>query len=363
MALGFARVGPRLARHASGLATPGTPRIMRSDVSDIVFHFAVEEHFMNSGKLAGPLMYLWRPSPVVTIGRHQNPWKECVLSRMEAEGVALVRRRTGGGAIFQDPGCSVFTFLGPSDSFSIDKNFDVILGALNRCGIKAERQGRNDLTVNGKKISGSAFRHAPDRKVSLHHGTVLVNTDMQALQRYLTPDKRKLEAKGIASIAARVMNLQESFPEFNHDVLCEGFIAEFREAYDAQEVPVETLDESSGVAVDPAFRALRDELEDKEWRFGRTPEFSHQLETRIDGVGVFDVRLQVIEGRVSQAVIFSDALYPDVIDGAMKALVGADYGREGIRKALESLQPLCMEDGPKKLLHALVDWLVANVDD
>ena len=86
---------------------------------------------------------------------------------MEEDGVGLVRRRSGGGTVYMDPGNTVFTFLAPSELFSIDQNFDIVLGALNQCGVQAERSGRNDITVDGKKISGSAFKHSPDRGVSL----------------------------------------------------------------------------------------------------------------------------------------------------------------------------------------------------
>lgn len=347
----------------SGEAPAGVPRILRSDETDIIFHFAVEDYLMQYAKLTGPLLYVWRPSPTVTIGRHQNPWKECVLSKLDEEGVKLVRRRSGGGAVFQDLGCSVFTFIAPSSIFSIDRNFDLVLGALRRMGVDAERSGRNDLTVDGRKMSGSAFKHAPDKGVSLHHGTILVDTDFQALQRYLTPDKRKLQAKGIASVGARVMNLKESFPALDHDAFCEAFIAEFRDTYDAQSTAVEQITGASDMAQDPAFAAFRSELQDKDWRLGRTPEFSHHLETRVDGVGVFDVRLQVIEGKVLEAVIFSDALYPEVIDQAMRVLAGAEYGRAGIKVALDGLQAEFPEAGPRRLLDSLTEWLVANVDD
>lgn len=341
----------------------GVPRILRSDETDITFHFAVEDYLMQCAKVEGPLLYLWRPSPTVTIGRHQNPWKECVLSKLEEDGCGLARRRSGGGAVFQDMGCSVFTFISPSPSFSIDRNFDVVLGALRRLGVEADRKGRNDLTVGERKMSGSAFKHAPDRGVSLHHGTILVDTDFKALQRYLTPDKRKLQAKGIASVGARVMNLKEDFPEIDHDALCQAFISEFRDVYDAHSVQVERMTQSSGMALEPDFHGFRSELEDDNFRFGRTPEFSHHLETRVDGVGIFDVRLQVVEGRVSEAVIFSDALFPDVIDRAMAVLTGVDYRRAGLKGALDSLQPEFTDAGPRLLLDTLAAWLVENVDD
>jgi len=337
--------------------------MLRSEERDIVFHFAAEEFFMNSAKVTAPLMYLWRPDPVVTIGRHQNPWKECRLAQLEEDGVALQRRRSGGGCIFQDPGCSVFTFISPSGQFNIDKNLEIVLGALRRCGVNAEKKGRNDLVFEGRKMSGSAFRHVPDRGVSLHHGTILIDTDFQALQRYLTPDKRKLQAKGIASVGARVMNLREQFSDLSHGSLCDAFEAEFREVYGAHETEVEILDASSPTASEAAFQAVVAELRSPEWRLGRTPDFSHKLDTRIDGIGVLDVHLEVVGGKIQEAVIFSDALFPEVISQAMMALKDAKYGRHGIRAALDGLRPEFEEEGPKVLLQALTDWLSAEVDD
>lgn len=319
---------------------------------------------MQKVQLTGPLMYLWRPSPVITIGRHQNPWKECILSQLEADGVKLARRRSGGGAVFQDLGCSVFTFIAPSDKFSIDQNFDVVLGALKRLGITAERSGRNDITVDGKKISGSAFKHAPDRKVSLHHGTILVETDFQALQRYLTPDKRKLQAKGIASVGARVLNLKDSFPSLNHSNWSDAMISTYEETVGSgMKLEIEEIREDSPIAREPGLLEYRSEVTSPDWNLGRTPEFSHQLDTRIDGIGVFDVRMEVVAGRVEEAVIFSDALYPEVIDKSMAALTGVEYGRRGIHAALSAIASEVGEGGPRQTLEALTNWLVSNVDD
>lgn len=317
---------------------------------------------MQKGEIAGPVLYLWRPSPVITIGRHQNPWKECKLAQMEEEGVALVRRRSGGGAVFQDPGCSVFTFLDPSKVWSMDRNFNVVIGGLRRLGITAERQGRNDLTVDGKKMSGSAFKHGNDPDVSLHHGTLLVDTDMSALSRYLTPDKRKLQAKGIASVGARVANLRALAPSLTHDDICNALISEFCSQVGAQDIPVEEIDASSSIAQNEAFRRYRAEIADDEWRLGRTPEFSHQLDTRIDGVGVFDVRLQVTGGVIDEVAIFSDALYPDVIDQLIVSLKGVEYGRRGLSAAFQDLHTQVAEGGPRQMLDAFAEWVLSEVD-
>lgn len=347
-----------------GGAALGRPRILSSDITDMTFAFSVEEYLLQSAVLHGPVMYLWRPAPVIAIGRHQNPWKECVLAKMEEDGVQLVRRHSGGGAVFMDPGTTTFTFLSPAAVWSIDRNFDIVLGALRRCGVQAERTGRNDMMFDGHKISGSAFKHVPNRGVSLHHGTVMLNADMQALQRYLTPDKRKLQAKGITSVGARVKNLRDKFPALDHEVLCQALIAEFCQSYKVDgPVPVEVMDKQSPMAHEPEFLAYREQLERKEWNLGRTPEFSHKLETRIDGVGIFDVHMQVTGGKITEAVIFSDGLFPNVIEDAMQALVGVAYGRQGVRTALDELKPRFTEPGPCQLLEALTDWLFNNLDD
>jgi len=318
---------------------------------------------MSAAKVEVPLLYLWRPGPVVTIGRHQNPWKECVLSKLEEDGVGLVRRRSGGGAIFQDQGGTVFTFISPSGKFNIDQNLEIVLGGLRRCGVSAEKKGRNDLTFEGRKISGSAFKHAPDRGVSLHHGTVLIDADFGALQKYLTPDKRKLQAKGIASVGARVMNLKDEFASLTHGDVWDALIAEFREVHGVGSVEVEELHKDSPMALDPAFQPFYDEVNNAEWRFGRTPDFSHKMDTRIDGVAVFDVQMDVHAGKVKEAVIFSDALYPDVITAVVDALAGVQYGRKGIGAALDGLRPSFPEEGPRTCLDALTTWMLENVDD
>jgi lipoate-protein ligase A len=132
---------------------------------------------------------------------------------MEADDVPLVRRKSGGGAVYQDLGNSIFSFMQRA-SFSYDykgENNQTLLHALELCGINAESTGRNDLTFEGKKISGSAFKldTFKGRTSSLHHGTLLIDIDLNGVTKYLNPNKAKLQSKGINSVASRVMNLSE----------------------------------------------------------------------------------------------------------------------------------------------------------
>ena len=181
-------------------------------------------------------MFLWRNQPTIIIGKHQNPWKECHVQKLEQDGVILARRKSGGGCVYQDLGNSVFSFINPISDFSKQDfktlNNEVLINSLSSFGIKAEASGRNDMVVDGKKISGSAYKlklgkSNGEGRRSLHHGTMLLNLDLNALSRYLNPNKKKLESKGVSSVISRVMNLSEVAPHIDHDNFCSALEAAF----------------------------------------------------------------------------------------------------------------------------------------
>jgi lipoate-protein ligase A len=227
----------------------------------------------------GPLIFLWRNEPTVTIGRHQNPWKECNVAKLDEHGVNVFRRQSGGGAVFQDLGCTTFTLLSPEGDHSIDRNFDLVVQALRDLGFGgAERKGRNDIVVDGAKVSGSAFNLS--NGVFLHHGTLLVATDMGGLGKYLTPHKKKLESKGVASVAARVTNLSAVQPELSHDSVAEALCASFRKTYGLAEADTRptVLDRSSALCTTPEFTEMELSFKDWDWRFGSSPKFTPAAE-------------------------------------------------------------------------------------
>ena len=108
-------------------------KLYRGDSTSVFFNLAFEEWLLEE-KPKEPVLFLWRNSPCINIGRHQNPWKECRLSVMDQEGCQLVRRYSGGGAVFQDLGCTTFTFLNPANESSIDRNFDILEKAFEKIG-------------------------------------------------------------------------------------------------------------------------------------------------------------------------------------------------------------------------------------
>ena len=308
-------------------------RILKSAVTNPWFNLATEDWIFNTLDPDSHTLFLWRNSETVVIGRSQNPWVECKTDKMEQDNVFLARRQSGGGAVFHDLGNTNFTFLSPKDDYDQTANFTIIINSLKSLGIKATLSGRNDMQVGDKKISGSAFKHAIDR--SFHHGTLLVNADMQKLDDYLNPHPLKLQAKGIKSVRSRVANLVEFNKDINHEILSDAIIEAFCEYY-GQTVAVEELDEAS-LAEQPTLNKYYQQMADWDWRFGKTPEFSHRIETRFDW-GLIDLHMDVKQAVIEEVVIFSDALNVELIDLLEQTLTGVKYNRYEVQAKLDKLK-------------------------
>jgi lipoate-protein ligase A len=274
---------------------------------------------------------------------------------MAADDVFLARRQSGGGAVFHDLGNTNFTFLSPKHAYDQTANFTIIINALKKLGIDATLSGRNDMQVGDRKISGSAFKHAADR--SFHHGTLLVNANMQKLGDYLNPHPLKLKAKGIKSVRARVANLVEFNDAINHETLSDAIIEAFREYY-GETVPVEQLDEAS-LAKQPTLNAYYQQMADWDWRFGKTPEFTHHIETRFDW-GMMDVHMDVKQAVITEVVIFSDALNVELIDLLKETLTGVKYNKKEIKDTLDDLAKAQPELAAQ--VNEFEKWLVGEME-
>ena len=217
-----------------------------------MFNLATEEYIFEHVDITNPILFLWRNSPTIIIGKHQNPWKECHVQRLEEDNIVLARRKSGGGCVYQDLGNSVFSFINPIDDFAKQDfktlNNEVLLNSLKSFGVVGEASGRNDLTVDGKKVSGSAYKLKLGKKDgsgkrSLHHGTMLLDLELGALGKYLNPNKKKLESKGVSSVISRVMNLKEAVPAITHDSFNEALEQAFRQKWENQQVNRTVLQE------------------------------------------------------------------------------------------------------------------------
>eukprot|EP00916_Digyalum_oweni_P001795 GHVL01003459.1.p2 GENE.GHVL01003459.1~~GHVL01003459.1.p2 ORF type:complete len:358 (-),score=55.59 GHVL01003459.1:1714-2787(-) len=301
--------------------------------ASVLFNLAFEEYLFNVVKNSAPTLFLWQNDKAVVIGKHQNPWKECNLQRMETDNVILARRETGGGAVYQDMGNTCFSFHSPSHKLNKINNTNIICDALKKLGFNAEATGRNDICVeDGRKISGCAFKK--NAEMALHHGTILIDVELEALNKYLTPHEEKLNSKGVSSTAARVVNLKQLDPSINHELVCDNIISKFCEHHHVctESIPVINVTESSDIANDPQFVRKLEELENWEWRFGRTPKFSHEMTKRFD-FGLFNVHLDVHNGRIKDARVFSDCLSAELPEVMSKALIDVLYTPDAVHSA------------------------------
>ncbi len=313
-------------------------RVLISDTFDPWFNIATEDWIFRD--MLSPeeleetkILFLWRNDNTVVIGRFQNPWSECNTEKMEADGIKLARRQSGGGAVFHDLGNTNFTFLSSKLGFDKAVNNKIITNAINSFGLTSTPSGRNDILVStedgDKKISGSAFKETKDR--SFHHGTLLINADMSKLSQYLNPNQKKLESKGITSVRARVANLAELKPEITHEKLCSRIIKEFFDHYQS-ECEVEILDHQFLSSI-PRLNEHFKKMSDWSWRFGEAPNFTHHMSERFTW-GSIDVHLDVQKAWVSKAQIFSDSLHPEMIEHLMASLENISYTKDAFKNAI-----------------------------
>jgi len=273
------------------------------------------------------ILYLWQNENTVVIGRNQNAWKECRTSVLEQEGGHLARRLSGGGAVFHDRGNLNFTFLVREEDYDLDRQLSVIQSACKALGLEAERSGRNDVLVDGRKFSGNAFYHSHGK--AYHHGTVLVDTDGEKMARYLSPSKAKLQAKGVESVRARVVNLIELVPDLTCARMAEELAVAFEQVYGmtAQHIDPARLDWER-------IEQLQNRNASADWLYGPRLPLTFECEERFSWGGL-QLQMQVESGVVVQAKVYSDAMDWDLAPALERALTGSRFLLKEIQERVQ----------------------------
>ncbi len=294
------------------------------------FHNLAAERFLMESVPAGECrLYLWQNKRTVVIGRNQNCWAECRIGALERSGGKLARRLSGGGAVFHDLGNLNFTFVADAKTYDLAKQLDVIIAALRGLGISAANNGRNDILVSGRKISGNAFYSSGGRKY--HHGTLLVAVDMEEMLRFLHVSADKLAGKGVSSVKARVLNLQEAKPDLTIPQLCEALVSAFGSIYGSKPRLLEAGDFNAQAIADYEKFFSSDA-----WRFGRRIPFTWETKKRF-AWGDFTLQCQINGGIVQDAAVYSDALEWDVLQQAADCFKGCSFNSTALAQAARTL--------------------------
>ena len=291
------------------------------------FNLALEEIMLKS-EIKDRILLLWQNKHAVVIGRNQNAYEEVKLSNLKADHVDLVRRQSGGGAVYQDLGNLCFSFIVDADqNRSYQKMCEPIIKTLNRLGVPAYFEGKNDIKVNGKKISGNA--QYLYKKRLLHHGTILFDVKLDKITKYLNPDQAKLQSKGIKSMRSQVINIKPLFsdPQMTIAKLKDEIKQDLLEA-DAtvRDLPAEFMSEAKILA--------EQKYQSWDWTFGVFPKFTHQNKKRFPDKGTVEIMLDIERGHITSIKFYGDFRGSDGVEKAEKVLMGVKYQKGEITRVL-----------------------------
>ncbi|XP_004474427.2 lipoyl amidotransferase LIPT1, mitochondrial [Dasypus novemcinctus] len=248
--------------------------ILQSTSNNVYQNLAIEDWIHDHMNLEGkPVLFLWRNSPSVVIGRHQNPWQECNLNLMREEGIKLARRRSGGGTVYHDMGNINLTFFTTKSKYDRMENLKLVVRALTAVQPQLDVQAtkRFDLLLDGQfKISGTASKIG--RTAAYHHCTLLCSTDGTVLSSLLTSPYQGIKSNATASIPSIVKNLLEKDPTLTCEVLMNAIAAEYA-AYHQIDNHINLIDPTDETLF-PGIHGRAKELQTWEWLYGKTPKFS-----------------------------------------------------------------------------------------
>lgn len=288
-------------------------------------NLAVDEWLLDTLGKDDMALYFYINKNAVIIGKNQNPWKECNLTHMREDGVELVRRITGGGAVYHDEGNLNFSFIAGVNRYDEHKQFELILNAVRRLGIPCEFSGKNDLKADGMKFSGNAFCKRGETRQ--HHGTLLVSADLKKLSNYLNPDPLKMKAKGINSVRQKVCNLNEFNEKLTTDMMLGAIKEAYKEVYgEYSELELTEKDERE---IAPYYEKQCS----WEWMMGNTPQFDVLLEERFNWGGM-QLHINAKNGKISEIKVYTDANDANLAGICEEALLETRFNKEDMSEAL-----------------------------
>lgn len=302
-------------------------------ITDPRINLAIEEYALKNLDINETYLLFYINEPSIIIGKNQNTIEEINTEYVENNGIHVVRRLSGGGAVYHDLGNLNFSFItkDDGDSFHNFRKFtEPVVNALRKTGVNAELSGRNDLLAEGRKISGNAQFSTRGRMFS--HGTLLFDSEIESVVSALNVKKDKIESKGIKSIRSRVANISEFL---SNKVTIEEFrsllLKNIFEGLD--EIPEYVLTEKDWENI---HELSKERYQNWDWNYGKSPKFNLQHSHRFP-VGQIDVRFEVNKGIIDQCKIYGDFFGVGDVSVIEDKLTGIKYEKSQIVSAMEDV--------------------------
>ncbi|GAA0596415.1 lipoate--protein ligase LplJ [Virgibacillus siamensis] len=301
-------------------------------ITDPSINLALEEYVLQNFGEKDTYLLFYINKPSIIIGRNQNTVEEINTNYVDENGIKVVRRLSGGGAVYHDEGNLNFSFITKDDGESF-QNFakftKPMVEALNNLGVPAELQGRNDLAANGRKISGNAMFSTKGRMFS--HGTLMLDSEIENVVSALNVKMEKIESKGIKSIRSRVANISEFLDEkITMDEFKEMILRYIFDVEDVKDVPQYELTDEDWENIQ---QISKERYQNWDWNYGKSPKFNIQESHKFDG-GLVDVRLDVKNGLIENCKIYGDFFGIGEVKDVEQKLIDVRHERKAIEEAL-----------------------------
>lgn len=288
--------------------------------TDPYFNLAAEEYFIDSCK--EDVFMLWRNEPAIIVGKFQNSLAEINLDYVQEKNIKVVRRQTGGGAVFHDLGNLNFTFIETDSNGNFQTFTEPILKVLNQLGVDARFEGRNDLTINGMKFSGNAQCVHHNR--TLHHGTLLFAAEMTDLSQALKVNPLKFQDKAVKSVRKRVTNISEHLADKSFTVMdLKNAIMQYVKSSNPDAVSYELTDNDKS----SIQRLVDEKYSTWEWNFGSSPRYTFQKAIKTKG-GMIELYLLLDKGCIQDIKIYGDFFALKDIRELEQRLKGVQHNKE-----------------------------------
>jgi lipoyltransferase and lipoate-protein ligase len=311
--------------------------LYENEATDAAFYLAAEDYIMREGKVNETVLLFWIIDDTVVIGANQVLKAEVDEAYTREAGITIARRPSGGGAIFTDKGGLQFTVILPysENAATFDPKTcmrqwlaEPLIDTLERYGVKALHEGRNDVVIDGKKVSGLS-QYVKNGYIC-SHGTLIFSTDLEKLVKALTVDSEKIVSKAIASVRARVTQIAEYISEKDTRAFCEALIDSYGriEKIERKEFTEEDLKD--------IYKIKSERYGNDEWIYGHEPAFTFTNQKRFPG-GKVEVFLDVKGGVIQNAEIKGDFLAVKPVGSIEEGIVGARHREDDLRDVLHKL--------------------------